>query len=258
MITNTHYLQPTKYIISRYIYEYDMSKANISVLYSCGVISKEEYDYYYNLPKSIREKEIGIRRKDKEFDTILSNLIQEYRIKFIESNNIEDDKILSIKNDALFILDSPANITKFDNVEFTKRNVYTSYFNLNKMEIYYNLDIINNIETLDVKGIRDDKLKLHQDYFVNFLCTIFDNFQNKPIVETIKEISWFYDNYLKRYLDIGYYREFNSSSQYSLYSKSKYYKFDMMDEKYLDKIDISCNLNIIRELYQIASSIVMK
>ena len=256
MITSTHYLKNIKYIISRHIYEYDMSKSNISVLYAGGVISKHEYEYYYNLPKSIREKEIGIRRKDKEFDKILSDLTQQYRIKFIESNSIDDDRILSIKNDALFILDIEPSITKFDSVvEFVKKNSYTSYFNLNGMELYYNLDLINDIETIDVKGIRDDVLELHTDYFLNFLCTAFESFQSKPVNDTLKYLSWFYSVYMRRELDLGYYREFNSSSKYSLHSKSKFYKFDIIDPIYKERLDISCNMNIIRELYGIASSL---
>lgn len=249
MITSTHYLTPLKYIISRYIYEYDMSKANISVLYSGGIITKKEYDYYYDLPKSIREKEIGIRRKDKEFDKILSDLIQQYRIKFLEANNIDDNKIVAIKNDAIFILDNEASITKFDNVEFIKKNVYTSYINLNRLEIYYNLDNINDIETIDVKGISDEKLELHQDYFLNFICTIIDYIQSKPINDVLREITVFMSNYMKRYLELGYYREFNSSSQYTIYGAE--FKFDMIDPKYINVLDISYNLNLLRELYNI-------
>lgn len=256
MIYDTYYLnKDIKYMISRYIYEYDMSKANISVLYAGGIINKDEYNYYYNLPKSKREVEIGIRRKDREFDKTLSSLIQEYRIRFIKENNIPDEKILSIKNDALFIIDKEPSITKFDNVvEFVQKNKYTSYYNLNNLEIYYSNDSLNEIITFDVKGISDNKLNLHLDYFIDFLYNTFEYFESKDKDTVLRYIDNFYNKYIRRELDIGYYREFNSSSEYSLYSKSKFFKFQIIDPKLIDKINISCNQSIIRDLYSIAAS----
>ena len=47
------------YLISVPIREYDISKANISVLRDANVINEEQYQYFYNAPKYIREVAIG-------------------------------------------------------------------------------------------------------------------------------------------------------------------------------------------------------
>ena len=54
-------------IINSFIREYDISKANINVLYQRGVIDKATYDNLYNSDKSIREKSVGlmIRRDNR-------------------------------------------------------------------------------------------------------------------------------------------------------------------------------------------------
>ena len=58
------YSAPVDYLISQYIREYDMSKANINILLYYGMISKEQYQYYYDLPKKQREISIGCLQRD--------------------------------------------------------------------------------------------------------------------------------------------------------------------------------------------------
>ena len=43
----TNYMADVDYLISTYIREYDISKANINILYKYGVINKQQYDTYY-------------------------------------------------------------------------------------------------------------------------------------------------------------------------------------------------------------------
>ena len=50
----TLYSAPYRYLINRNIQEYDISKANISILLDMGCIKKEDYDHLYNLPKHQR------------------------------------------------------------------------------------------------------------------------------------------------------------------------------------------------------------
>ena len=48
------YVAPYEYLINATIREYDMEKANISILADEGLISKSQYDYYAALPKRQR------------------------------------------------------------------------------------------------------------------------------------------------------------------------------------------------------------
>ena len=60
------YVAPIDYLISRYIREYDISKANINILLYKGLISKSKYDYFYNLPNDRRKIEVGLLQRDND------------------------------------------------------------------------------------------------------------------------------------------------------------------------------------------------
>ena len=56
LLQSPNYNSSYDIILNSFIREYDISKANISVLYQRGVIDKSIYDELYNSDKFIREK----------------------------------------------------------------------------------------------------------------------------------------------------------------------------------------------------------
>lgn len=251
-----NYLAPIPYLVNHYIREYDISKANLNIFYYKGIITKEEYDLILTFPKQQREIYFGYMQKDKEKAELLSEGLAEFRQRFIEENNIPDYSILSVKSDAIYLIDVIPSITKFDNVEFMLKNTYTSFFNVNKLEIYYGLDPINNIEHLDIKGINDEKLLLHQDYMIQFLCSIFYSIQTNLVGNTLEIINDFSQKYCNRELPIGFYRELNADSMFR-FSRQDGSQFlcDPVGETMIPFINIITNYNVIRELYGIVSTI---
>lgn len=250
-----NYLAPIKYLISHYIYEYDISKANVNVLYNKGIINEEERNVIMQYPRNQRQIYMGLMQRDPIKSKALSEGLAEYRYRFLTENNIENNQILSVKNDAIFLIDKTANITHFDDtIDFMLKNVYTSFYNLNKKEVYYSLDLINNKEVIDIKGIDDSLLPLHQDYMIMFLCTVFEAFQTKTIQETIGLIKGFYNKYISRSLDLGFYRELNESSKFRLSLKNgEQYLLETIDS--VEHINIIYNAQIIQSLFEIASTI---
>ena len=112
----------------------------------------------------------------------------------------------------------------------------SSYFYINKFEFYI------NEKRLDLKGISDEKLKLHEPYMIDFLYKIFRLFETnsnkKYIIDNLREFISFYKD--KR-LHIGYYRELNKDSLYKL---DKEFLNDYIGVEYtntLEGIDISYN-----------------
>ena len=94
-----NYTSDISYLANTIIYEYDISKANINVLYSKGAIDKQTYDYLYNANRMIRQVYIGkLQRDDKNIVSILKQGIIEAKKMLFEANNIEDYEVLSIKN----------------------------------------------------------------------------------------------------------------------------------------------------------------
>ena len=144
-----------KYIISGNIREYDISKANINILSSLNIINEEQYLYYYNLPKNRRAIEVGWLQKDKTIAKALSNGFIGYRQKFFEANEIEDHEVLSIKKDAIYIINKIPQYCKFDKVEFIPKNHYTSFSfsQLFDFSSYFKKVII--LKLLYIKGLSD-------------------------------------------------------------------------------------------------------
>ena len=205
------YTIPINNIIS-YIREYDIAKANINILLYKGMISKSEYDYLYALPKIKREIVIGNKqRNNHKFTEALTDGFRDARHMFYNANNIKKDSILAIKKDAIFLIGKIAQHTIFDNIEFKLKNTYVSYYNLAHMEFYYtNI----NQEKIDIKGMSDDSIILHKNYFYDLLCFIFSealsgNYKN--LLTLIKDISI---RFLNGDFSIEYYREFNNRSLY--------------------------------------------
>lgn len=259
---NINYSSNIKFLISSYIREYDISKANITILRDKGVLSQSDYIKCFNMPKQDREKYIGLLYyKINNLDNILKQGIIEAKKMFFEANNIQDNEVLCIKNDAVFLINKIAPYTVFGNVVFNNKNTYTSYYNIFNKELYYNLDTINNIEVLDIKGISKDKIKLHENYFIDFLKVLFNSAQTESLDKTIELLMNFYNMYINKELEVGYYRTFDSYSKY--YTKkmgylNNVYALDSISYSNLDYIDISYNLNILMELNRIYSSIFLK
>lgn len=250
-----NYSAPIPYLISRFIYEYDISKANINILFAKGILSKDEYEYIKTFPKQQRQIYIGYLQKDKDKAKALQEGLAEYRSLFLTANDIQDNELLSVKNDALFLIDKIPKVTKFGNVEFIQKNRYTSFFKFNRLEAYYFLNPVTEEETIDVKGINDNTLLLHQDYMIMFLCECFEYIQSKTIEEALQFITNFQKAYVSRTLPVGYYREFNSDSCYRISSKDGYWLLDAVSDSELSYLDIGCNIEIIREVYSIMSNI---
>lgn len=246
------------FIISSYIREYDIAKANINVLYKYGVLSIDQYNYYLHCPREEREISIGkMQRSDYKITEVLQHGITEAKRQFFETNNIQDQDVLSIKNDAVFLINKIAEVSKFDNIEFKNPNTYTSYYNLGNLEFYYYYNEMTNIEQLDIKGIKKEKLILHKDYFLEFLLTAFQTSQVGTVNETLELMNAFYDQYINLKLDKEYYREFTSSSQFRIKKMSSIYN-DMIDDISIGNIpfiNIGHNLNMIRQLMSYYSTL---
>jgi hypothetical protein len=75
-------------------------------------------------------------------------------------------------------------------------------------------------------------------------------------VNEVYELSFIYNQYINRQLESGYYREFNPESLFKL--NSRMYTDILPDEKYVSILDISYNINFMRDLFGILTSIYFK
>ena len=105
------YTAPISFLIDRNIREYDISKANINILLYFKLINQKQYQYLYNLPRMERQIRVGIMQKNTKIASALSNGLKQMRNLFCTQNNIQENEILSIRKDALYIIDKVPRYT---------------------------------------------------------------------------------------------------------------------------------------------------
>ncbi len=246
------YTKPVKYLIHE-IFEYDISKANISILLQYGYITLEDYNRYLKMDKRERQISIGYLQKDRRILQGLNDGFAESRRLLMESNNLLDEDILSIKKDAVFTLKRLQN-TAFGNVVFNLKNYYSVYIFCKGLEIYFGYNDMNDSFNIDIKGISDDKLNLHEKYLSSISTALYYVASN-----SIQSAIEYWIGFMNEYnsLPIEYYREFNSRSSFKILN-SNYYINDNPLECNRDIIDKSYNTEFNYEFMSILSSMYLK
>ena len=132
------FLTDDSIIINRIIREYDMSKANINILLYKGLITQDQFDKYYNIPKGLRERTIGTLQRDyPKINQGLKDGFVEARKMLFESNNLNESNVVAVKKDAVFTLDKYLEYNQFKNLVFLNKNTYSSFIQVYKLELYF-------------------------------------------------------------------------------------------------------------------------
>ena len=208
LYNRTAYLnKKLEYLFGHSIIEYDMKSAGFSIIKKYKLLDEESIAGLEKLPKHVRHVAIG--KLDRDNPVVKEGLkrgFRECRKMFFEANDVDEDEVLSIKKDAIFIMGRQLKNLDFGEVVFAEKNFYDSYIYLNKYEFYM------NDEQCDCKGINDSLVDLHRKYMLD----LFREFANKmrfadpkKQLDFVKEAAVAYRN---RELAIGYYRELNNYS----------------------------------------------
>ena len=257
LFDKVNYTADISYLTNVFIYEYDISKANINILYTKNVISKEIYDYLYNAERMTRQVYVGKLCKDVSISNILKAGIIEAKKMLFEANNIQDRDILSIKNDAVFIINKKLANTEFGLIKFMKKNVYTSFYKINGIEYYYYYSNFTKEEYLDIKGISDEKIKLHENYFLQILKDLFYSIQiNGPEI-SIRMLKDIYNEYISLNMPVECYRTFDIVSMFHakfFICNNTGYNIDSVVESQKNMLDITNNLKILIDIQKILMS----
>ena len=242
---------------SGYIVEYDIRKANINALLSRNIIDQSTYDMLYESDKQYREVYIGnmIKRDPNIYKEIQAGIINAKK-QFFKANNIKDSEVLSIKNDAIFVLSSRRMKTKFGLMEFINKGYYTFYFTTSRLQFFYRFDKNKGTDIVEIKGISDNKLNYHKDYLLKFILDTFYNLEMSSIEETLMRCNQFFELYVQRKLDVGFYREFNSDNAFRITrANGKSFCITGAKQEDLKYLNIGYNLRIIRDLINIVNMV---
>lgn len=254
-----NYTANISYLTNVYITEYDLSKANINVLKWKGLLSDATYEYLYNAERMVRQVYVGKLERDPKVAKALSDGIIEAKKMLFESNGLEDRDILSIKNDAVYVISKRLKETKFGLLHFMEKNTYTSFYRIMNLEFYYYYNSINGEEQLDVKGISDEKLVLHRDGMLGLIGDLFYMLQTQGVEVAMRMLRDSYIDYIELRLPVEYYRNFDTVSdfKYNITSTMTGMRFAIANASGdIDKrfIDISYNAMILAQFQKIIAS----
>lgn len=254
-----NYKAPYDYLISKDIVEYDIEKANISILYTMGKISKSKYESLKSMDNYKRKVSVGyILRDNPRLNDTLKEGLYRCREWLFHNNNIEDTHVLYINRDAVSTIDTPlTNLSINDIIHFRRKDVYTSFYRLiDGIDMLYYND--NDKEYIRFKYINDDSIKhYHGEYLVDFLLSLAYTAQNGDIIDCVDMVKNFFIEYRDKKLPLGYYREFNHTNRYKIgFSRVYSYYVDKLDSSTsIYSIDIGYNSLLLRKLYKIFTNI---
>ena len=186
-----------------------------------------------------------MQRENEQLRNGMKDAFAQARKDFMEFNKLEPNDIITVKKDAIITskICKHTEIGKY--ISFRPKHSYTSYIQLgNRLEVYY------SPYDFAVKGIGDDKLVYHEDYMIHFLKLFFKKMESEDRTTVIGFTRRIIDKYKTRELEVGYYRQFDTKSEFHvLGSDDKYMEFWEEDK---DELDISYNfLNVLIKLIKI-------
>lgn len=246
------YVAPYEWLINKQIREYDLSKANISLLLEYGFINKKKYDEIFHMPREQREITVGLMQRDNpELAKGLSNCFKDARRRFFEINSINPDDVLYIDKDSITTINYLVPHTRIsENLEFKLKTEYTSFYRLQFIDFLYYCN--GSIETYRLKGAGKQVAIKHKDHFMQFLLALAYSAQTDSLENCIGMIREFYYQYTNRLLEKEMYRELNTRSMYKVVNTGYHtYYTDAINSIGYEYIDISHNADILRILYRI-------
>jgi len=195
------------------IREYDMSDGGFSIIKAKQLLPESTIKYLSNLSKLDRHIQIGkISKHDKDLSKALLDGFTEARKKFIDKNNIDTSIILSVKKDAIYLVNKLAKVTEFDGIKFSLKNQYSSYYYINGKEFYYS----SWRNELDVKGLGKEVVASQKDYLLYTIKEIMRLNEKKDKCYMVKILKDVRKEYLNLELDFEYYREMNPENSFKL------------------------------------------
>lgn len=255
---HTSFTSPANYILDARIVEYDIEKANISVLLDSGIITEEQYNMYYAMDKMEREIAIGkLQLKNRKVSDMLKLGITKARKHLCERLNLDYTNVLSIKNDAIFVLSSGFDlgldyIQVSPHVRFRRKGVFRSYYKLARKEFFYDYNPISRQHVIDIKGLGDYAIGLQNNFMIAKFCDLFYIALSKGSRAALVELTKFYNSYMSKELPINYYRRLDSNCRYDLINVSEYanYQADYLLLEDKRNIDIGYNAKLLATLSQ--------
>lgn len=224
------------------IEEWDIRSANTSLMRYYNLADPKIISKFDKMEKRDREPAVGLySKKNKEFAIALEKAFTDIVGEFLNANSLDaENDIVSIKKDAVFVRNKEIQQSEFGDgvVKFIKKNSYSGCLLIPNYEFYYTKDSI-----IDVKGVSDDALNLHQDGMLALVSLMMQESYNW--IELNQFMKEYAIAYKTRQLPFNAYREFTSLSKFRVNLYGNEVMMDEIDEELLECTDISYNYSKI-------------
>lgn len=260
LFKNQNYNAPVGYLFDKHIVEYDISKANISIMFDHGMIDEETYLRLLNAPRQQRQYEIGMMQKDKAVTDKYFKCLELARESLFEQLNLQDANILHVVKDAVFVVTSiiggiqtPKIVYVWPHTRFTKRATYSTYIHIGPgINAYYDYSIASDKDFFRVRGIGEESMKLHDKYFASIIRNIL---KTKIVLGTSSAYSvtkQFYESLLRDtdFTTTMCKRRFDSQSMFDIKPVSNWSSFqaEYLSDGMETMVDPSYNCSILSML----------
>lgn len=235
------------YLFNHTIIEYDMKRAGLSLIKEHQLLPEETIKQIENY-RSKYEQDVLIGQLERKNKALVEGKKQAFasaREKFYYLNDLDDIEIIDIRKDAIFTTRKCTTTKLSEYIEFRPKNTYTSFLRVGKrkIELFYKAP-----DQIDVKGINDEKVPLHENGMLEFYKTFFRKMESGYVEDTIRFLRYTIDRYKNLDLPIDYYREFNANSSFHTI-RNEYAEDYWEDDK--DQLDIRYNYDLLCSLAKI-------
>ena len=231
----TNYLnKDIQYLSNVNIVEWDIHAAGFSALKFRKLLPEKTLEEWSKLDKHTRTVREGLLQKERpDIAKAILDTLADARQAFIYANNISSESILSIKKDALFLINQKPKVSVIKEFEFRPKGEYTSYLYINGKEFYYS----SKTDSLDIKGLSEESKELQKDYLLKDIAKILrttERVGRNQIFETLKQ---YRSKYLNRQLSADTYRSLDEEGLFRIGN----YTFKNISDDMVEYLDISQN-----------------
>jgi len=245
LVEKTNYLdKDILYLRNILITEYDIKSAGFTTIKVKKLLPEDVISDLEKLSKDQRSIYIGkqILKHPKIGEELINTLI-DVRKDFVVLNDINEEDVLSIKRDALFIIKKVPNHFKVGEFEFRPKGSYSSYCYLNGKEFYYS----SKLDLLDIKGLSEDVREKQKDYLLKDIRKIIGMGEKLSSDQMFLFLKQYRSKYLNGKLDKETYRDLETG----MYSVNGYQMIDISEDMIKD-VDISQNyINYLVPLFKL-------
>jgi hypothetical protein len=240
----TNYLnKEIVYLKNTVISEYDIRSAGFTVIKFKKLLPQEEILELEEMDKDKRNVWIGKRILSfPKISEEIINTLSDIRKDFVVLNQINEEDLLSIKKDAIFLIKKIPAVLTIGMFEFRSKGTFTSYLYINNKEFYYS----SRNDKMEIKGLSEDVRNLQENYLLKDIRKIMSMSEKLTSDQMFLFLKQYRSKYLNRQLDKEAYRDMETGK----YSVDGYYMDNISDEVFSD-LDISQNyINYLVPLFK--------